>query len=64
MNKFGLIGLSALLALGSALPGSALCQQKSLKERLSGAAWLRSPLMSCLPMARGAIYSVIIRKAS
>ena len=39
MNKFGLIGLSALLALGSALPGSALCQQKSLKERLVGT-WL------------------------
>jgi len=40
MNKFGLIGLSALLALASALPGRALSQEKSLKEKLVGT-WLQ-----------------------
>jgi len=40
MNKLGLIGLSAVLGLGSALPSSALGQQKSLKERLVGT-WLQ-----------------------
>jgi lipocalin-like protein len=40
MNKFGLIGLSALLTLGSAMPDSALGQQKSLKEMLVGT-WLQ-----------------------
>jgi hypothetical protein len=40
MNKFGLIGLSALVALALALPGTGLSQQKSLKEKLVGT-WLQ-----------------------
>jgi hypothetical protein len=40
MNKFGLIGLSTLLALESALPGSALGQENSLKDKLVGT-WLQ-----------------------
>ena len=40
MNKFGLIGLSALLAMGSAYSGSALGQEKSAREKLVGA-WLQ-----------------------
>jgi hypothetical protein len=40
MNKFGLIGLSALLAMGSACSGSALGQEKSAREKLVGA-WLQ-----------------------
>ena len=40
MNKFGSAGLSTFLALALALPGSALSQQKSLKEKLVGT-WLQ-----------------------
>jgi hypothetical protein len=40
MNKFGSAGLSTFLALALALPGSALGQQKSLKEKLVGT-WLQ-----------------------
>ncbi len=43
MNKCGLIGLSTLLALGSALPDSARSQEKSLRERLVGT-WLQVSL--------------------
>jgi Lipocalin-like domain len=40
MNKFGSACLSTFLALALALPGSALGQQKSLKEKLVGT-WLQ-----------------------
>jgi hypothetical protein len=40
MNKFGSAGLSTFFALALALPGSALGQQKSLKEKLVGT-WLQ-----------------------
>jgi hypothetical protein len=40
MNRLGIPGLSILLALGSALPGSALSQQKSLNEKLLGT-WIQ-----------------------
>jgi hypothetical protein len=40
MNKFGSTGLSTFLALALALPGSALGQQKALKEKLVGT-WLQ-----------------------
>jgi Lipocalin-like domain len=36
MNKFGSAGLSTFLALALVLPGSALGQQKALKEKLVG----------------------------
>jgi hypothetical protein len=36
MNRLGILGLSTVAALGLALPGSALSQQKSLKEKLVG----------------------------
>jgi hypothetical protein len=40
MNKFGSASLSTFLALALALPGRALGQQKSLKEKLVGT-WLQ-----------------------
>src|SRR6516164_10367068 len=44
MNRLSILGLSAMLAAGLASsPGSAVAQQKSLKEQLVGA-WL---LVSC-----------------
>jgi lipocalin-like protein len=43
MNRLGTLGLSTVAALGLALPGSALSQQKSLKEKLVGT-WSQVPI--------------------
>jgi hypothetical protein len=40
MKKVGIVGLCTLFALGSFLPGGALGEQKSLKEKLVGT-WLQ-----------------------
>jgi hypothetical protein len=63
MGKLGIFSLSTLVALGLALPGRALGQQKSLKEG-SLAPGPRFPSMSPFRTVRSALSTVRIREAS
>lgn len=48
MNKLGIFDLFTLVVLGSALPGSALSQQESLKEKLVGT-WIQVSIDVAFP---------------